>query len=313
VARQTLGRNATHIAGFLEPVCDELWRHVTSGHAAHMDETPLRTQAKGGCETTWLWGLCRDERGWNKEAEPAVYCEHDASRGGHVAERMLEGALIDTLQIDGWKAYNRIRRVPGQNDGVEIARCMAHARRKFTDSQKAAPSTLAKRVIKGLKAVYEVEERVYGCPPEERQALRLAEALPVLEKIRADLLRVQPDLAKGSLKTAVNYFLSGWEDLTRYVYDGRLAIDNNPVERCMRGIALSKKNSLFAGNLMAAKNWAIFYSLIETARLNGVDPFRYLSWVIDQIEKGRELTDYSQLMPWHFKAANEAPSQGKAA
>ncbi|KQB15318.1 IS66 family transposase [Rhodobacter capsulatus] len=313
VARQTLSRNATHIAGFLEPVCDEIWRHVTSGHAAHMDETPLRTQAKGGCETTWLWGLCRDERGWNKEAEPAVYFEHDASRGGHVAERMLEGALIDTLQIDGWKAYNRIRRVPGQNDGVEIARCMAHARRKFTDSQKAAPSTLAKRVIKGLKAVYEVEERVYGCPPEERQALRLAEALPVLEKIRADLLRVQPDLAKGSLKTAVNYFLSGWEDLTRYVYDGRLAIDNNPVERCMRGIALSKKNSLFAGNLMAAKNWAIFYSLIETARLNGVDPFRYLSWVIDQIEKGRELTDYSQLMPWHYKAANEAPSQGKAA
>lgn len=316
LTRQTLGRNANHLAGFLAPLSDEIWRHVTGGHAAHMDETPLRTQAKGGCETTFLWALCRDERGWNKEAEPAVYFEHDPSRGGHVAERMLEGALIETLQIDGWKAYNRVRRVPGQNNGVEIARCMAHARRKFTDSQKAAPSTLAKRVIRGLKTVYEVEARVYGCPPEERQAQRLAEALPVLEKIRADLLRAEPDLAKGSLKTAVTYFLSGWDDLIRYVYDGRLEIDNNPVERCMRGIALSKKNSLFAGNYIAAKTWAIFYSLIETARLNGVDPFRYLSWVVDEIEKGRELTDYSQLMPWHYKAVIgdiEAPSQGKAA
>lgn len=193
---------------------------------------------------------------------------------------------------------------------------MVHARRKFTDSQKAAPSTLAKRVIGGLKTVYEVEARVYGCPPDERQALRLAEALPVLEKIRADLLRAEPDLAKGSLKTAVNYFLSGWDDLIRYVHGGRLEIDNNPVERCMRGIALSKKNSLFSGNHIAAKNWAIFYSLIETARLNGVDPFRYLSWVVDEIEEGRELTDYSQLMPWHYKVAIgdiEAPSQGKAA
>jgi len=103
-----------------------------AGNAA-LGPTRAQRQAEGGCETTWLWGLCRDERGWNKEAEPAVYFEHDASRGGHVAERMLEGALIDTLQIDGWKAYNRIRRVPGQNDGVEIARCMAHARRKFTN------------------------------------------------------------------------------------------------------------------------------------------------------------------------------------
>ncbi|WP_169583557.1 IS66 family transposase [Rhodobacter capsulatus] len=170
---------------------------MTGGHATHRNETPLRTQAKGGCEVPWLWGLGRDERGWNKEAEPAVYVEHDASRGGHVAERMpdgalIGGALIETLQIDGWTACNRIRRGPGQNDGGKIARGRPHARRKVSDSQKAAPSTLAKRGVKRLKAVHEVEERVHGCPPEARQALRRARSLPVLEKIRADLLRVEP-------------------------------------------------------------------------------------------------------------------------
>lgn len=110
-------------------------------------------------------------------------------------------------------------------------------------------------------------------------------------------------MAKGKLKTAANYFLAAWDDMTRYIYDGRMAIDNNPVERGMRPVALTKKNSLFAGNHEAAKKWALFNALIETARLNAVTPFRYLNWVVDQIELGRELTDYSQLMPWHCKAA----------
>ncbi|ADE85073.1 hypothetical protein U717_07995 [Rhodobacter capsulatus R121] len=320
VARSTLGRNATHIAEKLEPLWEEVWKHVTAGPVVHMDETPLRVipteKGRGKCIKGTLWAIHRDERGWGGDPHPAIYFEYDPSRGGHVAERMLEGALSQVVQVDGYKGYNVIRRAPGKNAGFTLARCMAHVRRKFTDAEKAAPSTCAKRVIKALKTVYAVEERVFGRSPEERQAVRVAEALPVLEKIRADMLRIEPTLAKGNLKTAANYFLAAWDDMIRYVLDGRIAIDNNPVERGMRPVALTKKNSLFAGNHEAAKKWALFNTLIETARLNGVNPFRYLNWVVDQIELSRELTDYSQLMPWHCKAAlgdAEDPSENMVA
>lgn len=306
VTRQHLGRLTTHLAGFLEPVCDEIWKHATAGHSAMMDETPLRVQAEGKCEQGYLWAICRDERGWNPDARPAVYFRYAPSRGGQVAKEMLEGALIDTLQTDGYAGYNGVRHAPGQNDGVDIQRCMAHARRQFTDAQKVAPSTLAKRVLKRIGGIYAVENRAKGLPPAQREAMRFAEALPALKAIREELLKAEPDLPKGKLKNAANYFLNAWEDLIRYVFNGRLEIDNNPVERCMRLIGVTRKNSLFAGSHAAAENWAIFYTLIETARLNDVDPFKYVRWVVGEIEKGRELTDYSRLMPWDYKAAAPA-------
>lgn len=268
-----------------------------------MDETPLRVQAEEKCERGYLWAICRDERGWNPDARPAVYFRYAASRGGQVAKEMLEGALIETLQTDGYAGYNGVRRAPGQNDGMDIQRCMAHARRQFTDAQKVAPSTLAKRVIKRLGGVYAVEERAKGLPPAQREAMRSTEALPALKAIREELQRAEPDLPEGKLKSATNYFLKAWEDLNLYIFDGRLEIDNNPIERCMRLIGVTRKNSLFAGSHPAAENWAIFDTLIETARLNDVDPFKYVRWVAAEIEKGRELTDYSRLMPWDYKAA----------
>lgn len=136
--------------------------------------------------------------------------------------------------------------------------------------------------------------------------MRFAEALPALKAIREELQKAEPDLPKGKRKNAANYFLNAWEDLIRYVCDGRLEIDNNPVKRCMRLIGVTRKNSLFAGSHAAAENWATFYTLIETARLNDVDPFKYVRWVVGQIEKGRELTDHSRLMPWDYKAAVQA-------
>ncbi|MDR5654734.1 IS66 family transposase [Ruixingdingia sedimenti] len=102
-----------------------------------------------------------------------------------------------------------------------------------------------------------------------------------------------------SLKKAINYALKAFEPLQRFIFDGRIEIDNNAVERCMRGIALTKKNSLFAGNNEAAKVWAIYCSLIESARLNGVNPRRYLNWVVEQIEANKGDVDYRSLLPWH--------------
>jgi transposase len=131
-----------------------------------------------------------------------------------------------------------------------------------------------------------------------REAARQEKSLPLMLQIRDDMLK-HVAVAEGKVRTAINYAQKSWDDLQRFIFDGRIEIDSNSIERCMRGIALSKKNSLFAGSHDAAKVWAIYYTLFETARMNGVNPRSYLNWVVIEIERHRGKLDHSQLMPWH--------------
>ncbi|WP_157970925.1 IS66 family transposase [Pseudogemmobacter bohemicus] len=300
LSTQTISNNIIHVAGFLAPIVAEFVNHVKSGHAPHMDETPLRVLApgKGKCDTGYIWVVCRDERRWNPEARPAVIYEYAPSRAGAVAREMLADAAIRFLHTDGYGGYNGVRKADGANDGIDIVRCWAHARRKFHEAHIATKSPLAARIVKLIKKMYKVEATITGLPPEEREARRQDHSLPVLNEIHAVLTRSEA-VADGALKQAIKYTLKAFDGLRRFVFDGRLEIDNNPVERCIRGIALTKKNSLFAGNHETAKVWAIYYTLIESARLNSIDPRRYLSWVIGEIERTHGDIDYGTLMPWH--------------
>jgi len=128
--------------------------------------------------------------------------------------------------------------------------------------------------------------------------MRHERTLPVLAEIQAELVKAEPD-AQGTPKKAVNYTLNAFDALQRFAVDGRLEIDNNPVERYIRRIALTKKNSLFAGNHEAAQVWAIYYSLIESAQLNRVNPRSYLNWMVGEIERTAGDIDHRLLMPWH--------------
>ena len=296
-----MGRtNIIHVANFLAPLVEEFTNHVRSGYAAHMDETPLRVLApgKGKCDTGYIWVVCRDERRWDPDARPAVIYRYAPSRAGAVAKEMLTDAAIRFLHTDGYAVYNGLRKAEGANDGIYIVRCWAHARRKFHEAHIATKSPLAARIVKLIKKMYKVEAAISGLPPEEREAQRKEKSLPVLNEIHAELTRNE-DLADGALKRAINYTLKAFDGLRRFIFDGRLEIDNNAVERRIRGIALTKKNSLFAGNHDAAKVWATYYTLIESARLNSVNPRSYLSWVIGEIERTHGDVDYGTLMPWH--------------
>ena len=147
--------------------------------------------------------------------------------------------------------------------------------------------------------MYGVERAAKGLAPEARAALRQKESLPRLNEIYAELVKHQPH-AEGKVKEAINYTLKAFEALRSFIFDGRLEIDNNFIERNIRGIALTKKNSLFAGNDITADVWAIYFSLIQSAHLNNVDPRRYLNWVVQEIERQwDEEIDYSLLMPWN--------------
>lgn len=177
-------------------------------------------------------------------------------------------------------------------------KCWAHARRKFKEAVDTQKSPLAKRVISLLKKVYGVERQIKGLTPLERAGKRHEHSLPMLQSIKAELMQYKDD-AQGKVKTAIEYTLKAFESLQHFVFDGRLEIDNNPVERCIRGTALTKKNSLFAGSHDAAKVWAVYNTLIESAKLNRINPRKYLNWVAGEIEAAKGNLDYTRLMPWH--------------
>lgn len=300
LSRQAIGSGIAHLASHLEPVRQALLDHVKAGHAAHADETPVRVQApgKGKCDQGYFWAICRDERGWNPKAEPAVVYFYAPSRAGSVIEELLSGASFRYLISDGYAGYNRLFQDDDLNDRLVSARCWAHARRNFHEAFLATKSPLAKRIVQMIRKMYAVEKAARGLPPEARTAMRQERTLPVLAEIRAELLKAESG-AQGTLKKAVNYTLKAFDALQRFAFDGRLEIDNNPIERCIRGIALTKKNSLFAGSHDAAQVWAVYYSLIESARLNRINPRSYLNWVVGEIERNQGDVDLSTLMPWH--------------
>ncbi|WP_458792291.1 IS66 family transposase [Yoonia sp. MH D7] len=271
LSRQTIGRNIAHLSKHLAPVRDALQAHVNAGYVAHMDETPISVlnPGKGKCDNGYIWATCRDEHRWNPEAQPAVVYHYAHSRAGAVAQNLLQGASLQFLQTDGYAAYNCLFKSDGQNDGLTSVRCSAHARRKFFEISLATASPLANRAVQMFRKMYAVEKVAYGKLPHEREALRQKYSLPIVDQLHAELLKNR-DKAQGGLRLAINYTLNSFDSLRHFIFDGKLEIDNNPVERCIRGIALTKKNSLFAGTHEAADVWAIYYSLIESARLKEV-------------------------------------------
>ncbi|RWR31911.1 IS66 family transposase [Sinirhodobacter populi] len=255
-------------------------------------------QVRGHLGNHVIWALCRDERNWNPEAQPAVVYEFAPSRAGSVIEEILRDASLQFLITDGYAGYNRVFAKDGANDGLLSVRCWAHARRAFFEAELATKSPLAQKIVQMVRKMYAVEKAAKGLPPEARLALRQEKTLPILAAIRADLVKAEPE-AEGTVKKAIDYTLKAFEALQRFAFDGRLEIDNNPVERCIRGIALTKKNSLFIGRQNVAQVWAIYYSLIESARLNRINPRAYLNWVVGEIKRNQGDVDHAMLMPWH--------------
>lgn len=305
LCRQTLGRNIIWLSECLLPVRNALLDHVKRGSVAHMDETPLRIQPRGSGEnatgksaTGYLWAICRDERRWNPEAQPAVCYHYAPTRSGQVAEDLLSGSAIALLLTDGYAGYNRLFSSGSANALMAAVRCWAHARRKFHETIKATDSKLAKWVRARIDRLYRIESMIAGQPAAAREAVRQMQSLPLLVEIRAELLKHEAR-AHGELKKAITYTLNAFDALQRFAFDGRVEIDNNPVERCMRLIALAKKNSIGAGSHEAAQAWATYYTLIESARLNRINPRAYLNWVVGEIERTQGEIDHATLMPWH--------------
>lgn len=206
------------------------------------------------------------------------------------------------LQVDGYAGYRAL----AERGDIALAFCWSHVRRNFYELAVPRPAPIAGEALTRIAGLYAIENEIRGRSADERQAIRQEKSRPIVEAfdtwLRAKLETISQ---KTMLAEAIRYVLSRREGLKRFIDDGRIEIDSNVVERCMRPIALNRKNALFAGSDGGAEHWAILASLIETSKLCGVEPLVYLTDVITKIVNGHQNNRLDELLPWAFIKADQ--------
>jgi transposase len=307
--RSTLADWVCGTSQLFEPLVAVLRRHVMAAGKLHADDTPVPVLAPGNGKTKTgrLWTYVRDDRPAVDETPPAVWFAYSPDRKGEHPQAHL-GKFKGTLQADGYAGFEQIY----ETGRIQEAACWAHVRRKFYDLEVAHKSLVAEEALKRLGALYAVEADINGRSPEERREIRNTRSRPLLESLKQWLEETLVKLSKKSdTAVAVRYALGRWEALVRYCDDGHLEIDNNIAERSLRAVALGRKNYLFAGSDRGGESAAAIYSLIGTAKLNGIDPESYLRNVLSRIAE-HPINRIEELLPWNF-AAEPAENSSRAA
>jgi transposase len=297
--RSTLADWVGRCSTLMEPLVEAVGRHALAGAVVHGDDTPVPVLAPGAGKTKTgrLWVYVRDERPHGSKTPPAAFYRYSPDRKGEHPQQHLK-SFRGVLQADGYAGFNELYR----GDIVEAA-CWAHARRKFFDVHAASASPIAEEALKRIGDLYHVEDQIRGKPPDERRAARKEKSTPILYALKSWFEARRNELSrKSELAKAIGYALSRWTALTRFTGDGRVEIDNNAAERAIRPLALGRKNYLFAGSDSGGRRAAAIYSLVETAKLNALDPEKYLRDVLARIAD-HPINKIEQLMPWRIYTA----------
>jgi len=301
--RSTLADWVGRAAWHLRPVHGRLLEHIRSSTKIFADETtaPVLDPGRGRTKTGQLWAYARDDRPWGGADPPIAVYVYAQNRKAEQPIAHLAG-FTGVVQVDGYAGYRAL----ALKNTVSLAFCWSHVRRRFYELAAAGPAPIASEALERIGALYAIESDIRGQNPDDRRTARQEKSRPILDALEPWL---REKLALISQKTrlaeAIRYALSRWDGLTRFIDDGRIEIDSNIVERAIRPIALSRKNALFAGSDGGAENWAIVASLIETCKLNGVDPQAYMADVLTKIVNGHLASKLDELMPWAYARPGE--------
>jgi len=303
--RSTLANWVGRACWWLRPLAELLFNTILSSPKIFADDTPVPVldPGRGRTKTGRLWSYARDDRPWQGLLPPAVaYVYSENRQGAHPRSHLA--AFTGVLQVDGYSGFNRLsgERPAG---AVALAFCWAHVRRKFFDFHHATGSPIAAEALRRIAELYQIEALIRGRPPGERAGIRQAKSRPLVDAMRpwleGELARLS---AKSALAEAIRYALRHWKGLGLFLADGRVELDSNTVERTIRPIKLGAKNHLFAGSDGGAESWAVVASLIQTAKLNDVEPFAYLRDVLERIVSGKtKWHELGSLLPWAWKAS----------
>ncbi|MDO6457900.1 IS66 family transposase [Celeribacter halophilus] len=298
-----VGKAAFH----LKPIVDRLAEHLKRSDKLFMDETtaPVLDPGRGKTKTGYLWALARDDRPWGGEDPPGVVYFYAPGRAGENAETFLTD-FDGILQIDGYQGYNRLTKPTRKGgDPIRVAHCWAHARRKLKEVFDRDGSEIGAEGLRHIAEIYAVEADIRGVDPGQRLSARKARTAPLVAAF-GDWLKAQRRKisSKSRLGEKLNYIHNHWDGLQTFLTDGRVEIDNNRVENLIRPIALNRKNALFAGHDEGGIAWGRVASLIETCKINGIEPFAYLKAALTAIANGHPQNCIDDLLPWNFKLSS---------
>jgi transposase len=301
--RSTLSSWVGRACWWLTPLYELVLGTVLSSDKVFADETtlPVLDPGRGKTKTGRLWCYAIDDRPWAGSSHPAAAYVYSVDRRGEHPSAHL-AAFRGILQVDGYAGFGSL--VEARKDAsIRLAFCWAHARRPFYEFHAATQSPLAAEALARIGKLYEIEASIRGQPPDVRQAVRQLRSRPLIEDLHRWLQDHVPRLPGWSdLAKAMRYALRHWEGLILYLDDGRLEMDTNVVERAIRPATIARKNSLFAGSDAGARHWATASTLIQSCKLNGVDPMVWLTDVLQRIVSGQARShQLDALLPWNWR------------
>jgi transposase len=284
----------------LAPLNELIRRHVFSAERLHGDDTTVPVLAKNKTVIGRLWTYVRDDRPFAGPDPPAALFCYSRNRSGEHPGRHLAG-YAGILQADAYAGFGDLydaKRKPGP---ITEAACWSHGRRKFFELADLLKAPLAIEAVRRIDAIFAIEREVNGLAAEQRLAVRQKSVKPLVDELKAWMLTERARLSRhADIAKAIDYMLKRWPAFTRFLDDGRICLSNNAAERALRGVALGRRAWLFAGSDRGGERAAAIYSLIATAKLNGVDP---QAWLADAL---RRIADHpasrlEELLPWHWK------------
>jgi transposase len=304
IKRSVLAFWVGYAAAELRPVYERLRERILTSAKIAVDETkaPVLDPGRGRVKQGYFWAVARDDRPWGGTDPPAVAFAYAPGRGAIHGLKLLDD-YRGVVQCDGYAAYKTIA-AKAPDGRITLAFCWSHLRRRFFDHAKGE-APIAREALERIAELYAIEKTIRGLSAEDRRRARQAKSKPLVMAFRPwlehQLARVS---GKSGLAEDLGYGLNHWEGLVRFLDDGRIELDTNSVERGIRPLVLNRKNSLFAGHDEGAENWACIASLIETCKLNEVDPQAYIAGVLDRLVNLWPAARIDELMPWAWAKAS---------
>ena len=291
-------------AATLMPLILLIRAYVFAAERIHADETTVKVQAKGECRTGRLWAYVRDDQPFGGLDPPAAAYFYSADRAAIHPERHLAG-YSGILQADAYAGFNALYQ-PGREAGaITEAACWAHARRQLFDLARINKAPIAIEAVERIDALFAIEHEINGAPAHERKRVRNERSRPLVAALETWLREQRRKLsAQNEVAKAIQYSLNRWTALTRFLDDGRLCMTNTAAERALRGIAVGRHNWTFAGSDAGGRRAAAIYTLVETAKLNDLDPQAWLTDVLARLQD-QPAKRIDELLPWNWKRARE--------
>jgi transposase len=305
--RSTLADWVGRAAALLAPLQARLFEILKASPKLFADETraPVLDPGRKRVKLGQLWAYTRDDRPWAGSGPPGVVYCYAPGRGTEHVRSHLAG-FSGILQVDGYAAYKELVTTREPSAAIVLAFCWAHLRRRFYEIAKAGHARLAEKALRQIAALYQIEDGIRGQSAGTRCKIRQAKTGPLLDKLKifleTNLARVS---GRSKMAETIRYAIRHWDGLILFAGDGRIEMDSNTVERAIRPIALNRKNALFAGHDRGAAHWGIVASLIETCKLNGVDPQAYLTEVLHRLVNGWPMRQIDELLPWAYATCQE--------